>query len=168
VFITTKRATSAPRHLLYKYRPDVQKSFPILFVSKYLSTLYSPDYNVMKNTGCLPASGYAFRRGGRASSLANLGIQKAYPLYIFCWQIVLEPLPITKISGYPSSSGKKKAIDILMSIHILKFIQIWVYGTKSIIFTRSHPIKHIGSIGFITLDFQNVKRVHKAVRNYLS
>jgi len=48
----------------------------------------------MKNTGCLPAIGYAFRRGGQASSLANLGIQKADPLYIFCWQIVLEPTPL--------------------------------------------------------------------------
>jgi hypothetical protein len=55
-----------------------------------------------------------------------------------------------------------------MNMRILKFIQIWVYGTKSIIFTRSHPILHIGSIGFIALDFQNVKRVHKAVRDYLS
>jgi hypothetical protein len=70
-----------------------KKVFPILFVSKYLSTLYSPDCNMMKNTGCLPAIGYAFRRGGRASSLANLGIQKADPLYIFCWQIVLEITP---------------------------------------------------------------------------
>jgi hypothetical protein len=41
----------------------------------------------------LPAIGYAFRRGGRASSLGCRGIQKAYPLYIFCWQIVLEPMP---------------------------------------------------------------------------
>jgi len=51
----------------------------------------SYDYQIMKNTGCLATIGYAFRRGGQASSLANLGIQKAYPLYIFCWQIVLEP-----------------------------------------------------------------------------
>jgi hypothetical protein len=40
-----------------------------------------------------------------------------------------------------------------MSIRILEFIQISAYGTKSIIFTRSHPIIHIGSIGFIALDF---------------
>ena len=35
-----------------------------------------------------------------------------------------------KIPGYLSSSGKKKAIDVLMSIRILKFIQILVYGKK--------------------------------------
>jgi hypothetical protein len=39
---------------------------------------------MMKNTGCLPAIGCALRRGWRASGLANLDIQKAYPLYIFC------------------------------------------------------------------------------------
>jgi hypothetical protein len=50
----------------------------------------------MKNTGCLPAIGYAFRRGGRAPGLANLGIQKADPLSIFCWQIVLEPTPFAE------------------------------------------------------------------------
>jgi len=56
----------------------------------------------MKNTECLPAIGYAFRRDGRASRLANLGIQKAYPLYIFCWQIILEPTsPFTTFAIYP-------------------------------------------------------------------
>jgi len=34
-----------------------------------------------------------------------------------------------KISGYPSSSGKKKAVEVLINIRILKFIQISVYGT---------------------------------------
>jgi len=29
----------------------IQKVLPILLVSKYLSTLYPPDHNVMKNTG---------------------------------------------------------------------------------------------------------------------
>ena len=60
-----------------------------------------------------------------------------------------------KISGYSSSSDKKKAVEVLINMRILKWIQIWVYGTKFIIFNRSHPIKHTGSIGFITLDFQN-------------
>ena len=32
--------------------------------------------------------------------------------------------------GYSVSSGKEKPIDALISISILKFIQIWVYGTK--------------------------------------
>jgi len=35
-----------------------------------------------------------------------------------------------KILGYTSSSGKKQPIDVSMNIRILKFIQIWVYGTK--------------------------------------
>ena len=60
-----------------------------------------------------------------------------------------------KISGYSSSSDKKKAVEVLINMRILKWIQIWVCSTKFIIFTRSHLIKHTGSIGFITLDFQN-------------
>jgi len=39
-------------------------------------------------------------------------------------------LPLTKFWGYPSSSGKKKAVEVLIGIRILKFIQILVYGTK--------------------------------------
>jgi hypothetical protein len=32
--------------------------------------------------------------------------------------------------GYSVSSGKEKPIDVLISISILKFVQILVYGTK--------------------------------------
>ena len=59
-------------------------------------------------------------------------------------------------------------IEVYATISILNFVQVSIYIMKSIIFIRSHPIKYIGSIGFIALDFQNVKRVHNTVRNYLS
>jgi hypothetical protein len=39
-----------------------------------------------------------------------------------------------KISGYPSSSGKKKPIDVLINIRILKFVQISVCGTPNLEF----------------------------------
>jgi len=68
---------------------------------------------MMKNTGCLPALGYAFRRCGQAPGLANLGIQKAYPLYIFCWQIVLEPTPFTRRQ---SKSATLLILDFLQAL----------------------------------------------------
>jgi hypothetical protein len=34
----------------------IKEVLPILVVSKYLSTLYAPDHNVMKNTGSVQSS----------------------------------------------------------------------------------------------------------------
>ena len=73
---------------------------------------------MMEGTRCLPAIGYAFRRGGRASSLGCRGIQKAYPLYTmlssrfgtnvplyFMFSANMEMrLGLTPVLGYISSS----------------------------------------------------------------
>jgi len=42
--------------LIKQLSQAIRKLLPILLVSKYLSTLYAPDQNVMKNTGSLPAT----------------------------------------------------------------------------------------------------------------
>jgi hypothetical protein len=45
----------------------------------------SPDDHVAKRTGCLPAIGYAFRRGGRASNLACPGTVQVplFPVFLY-------------------------------------------------------------------------------------
>jgi len=87
-----KGLTNSKQKCLFKASQTFKKIFPILSVVEYLCSInaavgaqrksrFIGTHNMMYGTGCLPASGYAFRRGGRASSLGCLGIQKAYLLY---------------------------------------------------------------------------------------
>jgi hypothetical protein len=53
---------------------SLQKRCAIVVVSEDLSSFDSPGHDALEKAGGLPAIGFAFRRGGRASSLGCRGI----------------------------------------------------------------------------------------------
>ena len=75
----------------------------------------------------------------------NRGISSLYEMSISTFQKNLTPSPIVhellkhqsryhhhvltayKISGYPSSSGKKKAVDVLISIETVEKVQLLLF-----------------------------------------
>jgi hypothetical protein len=51
-----------------------QERIAVLVITEYLSSFYSPGHDVLEKAWGLPAIGFAFRRGGRASNLGWRGI----------------------------------------------------------------------------------------------
>jgi len=83
----------------------IQKVLPILLVSKYLSTLYPPDHNVMKNTRGLPEADK--RRVVLILAWANFYHFPALLLIYLFKSVILQGVANCLHRAQPQGHGKK-------------------------------------------------------------